>query len=134
MRRHLFLWPFNVVPIIEFCSPPHLLLVCSYWTGYELVWQPIVISPFFFFTFFKNINSKTFKLFYIFYITSVIFYYYSNKKIHYKTKLFHFSIKHSQILYHINHFLLHNTQIFHNPITYQTSPYMFLHVIFSLAI
>jgi hypothetical protein len=41
------------------------------------------------------------------------------KKIHYKTKLFHFYIKHSQILYHINHFLLYNTKIFHNTITYQ---------------
>jgi len=40
-----------------------------------------------------------------------IFYYYSNKKTYYKTKLFHFSIKHSQILYHINHFLLNNTNI-----------------------
>jgi hypothetical protein len=71
---------------------------------------------------FLPIKSKTFQLFYTFYITSIIFYYYSNKKIHYKTKLFYFSIKHSQILYHINHFLLYNTQIFHNTITYQTSP------------
>jgi hypothetical protein len=51
-----------------------------------------------------------------------MFYYYSNKKIHFKTKHFHFSIKHSQILYHINHFLFYNTQIVHNTITYQTSP------------
>jgi hypothetical protein len=51
----------------------------------------------------KNIKSKTFLLFYTFYITSII---YSTKKTHYKIKLFHFSIKYSQIFYHINHFLL----------------------------
>jgi hypothetical protein len=60
----------------------------------------------FHFTSSKNIKSKTFLLFYTFYITSIIFYYYPNKKTHYKTKLFHFSIKYSQIFYHINHFLL----------------------------
>jgi len=43
------------------------------------------------------------------------------KKIHYKTKLFHFSIKHSQILYHINFFLL---LFIYNTTTYQTSPYL----------
>jgi hypothetical protein len=83
------------------------------------------ILPLFLFTSSKKINSKIFQLFYTFYITSIIFYYYSNKKIHYKTKLFHFSIKYFQILYHINHFLLYNTKIFHNTTTYQTTPKVF---------
>jgi hypothetical protein len=69
-----------------------------------LVTQPNNFN--FHFTSPKKIKSKTFQLFYTFYITSIIFYYYSNKKTHYKTKLFHVSIKHSQILYHINHLLL----------------------------
>jgi hypothetical protein len=48
------------------------------------------------------------------------FYYYLNKKIHYKTKLFHFFIKNSLILYHINHFLLLFKLIFYFTLTYQT--------------
>jgi hypothetical protein len=39
-----------------------------------------------------------------------------------QTKLFHFSIKHFLILYHINHLLLLFKQLFHNTITYQTGP------------
>jgi len=45
----------------------------------------------------KITNFKTFQL----YITSIIFYYYFNKKIHYKTKFFHFSIQILFTLYHI---------------------------------
>jgi hypothetical protein len=45
----------------------------------------------FHFTSSKNIKSKTFLLFYTFYITSIIFYYYSTKKINYKTNYKTFS-------------------------------------------
>jgi hypothetical protein len=85
---------------------------------FGLVWQTTQTLPLFFFQFSKKKNSNFFTLFIShqsFFIIIQI------KKPTTKQNFFHFFIKHSQILYHINHFLLHNTQIFHNTITYQIS-------------
>jgi hypothetical protein len=49
--------------------------------------------PSFIFTFRKNNQLQNIQTFFTFYITSIIFYYYSNKKIHYNTKFFHFQYK-----------------------------------------
>jgi uncharacterized membrane protein len=50
----------------------------------------LLFSLFIFFNINQHQNIPTF---FTFYITSIIFYYYSNKKIHYNPKLFHFSIQ-----------------------------------------
>jgi len=56
---------------------------------------PVTIHNFlyFIFTFFNNNQHQNIPTFFTFYITSILFYYYSNKKIHYNTKLLHFSIQ-----------------------------------------
>jgi hypothetical protein len=78
-------------------------------------------SFYFFFLFLSKISNKKYSNFFIFFILHQLFFIIIQiKKIIIKQNFF---IKHFQILYHINHFLLHNTQIFHNPITYQTSPH-----------
>jgi len=94
------------------------LALCLGFIG--LVWQTTQTLPLFFFS--TSPEKKHSNFFTLFISHQSFFIIIQIKKTHYKTKLFHFSIKHSQILYHINHFLLHNTQIFHNKITYQTGP------------
>jgi hypothetical protein len=56
---------------------------------------------YFIFTFSNNNQYQNIFTFFTFYIISIIFYYYSNKKIHYNTKLFHFSIQIFFTLYYI---------------------------------
>jgi hypothetical protein len=80
------------------------------------------LSIFFFSLLPKKLNKKILTFLHFFISHQLYFITIQIKKTHYKTKLFHFSIKHSQILYHINHLLLYNTQIFYNIITYQTYP------------
>jgi hypothetical protein len=55
----------------------------------------------------KKHQLKTFLTFFTFYITSTIFYYYLNKKIHYKTK--------KNLLFHINYlyFISHQSLFTH---------------------
>jgi hypothetical protein len=114
------LWDF----IGECFLPPHPLLEASCQPNIVgLVWQASVKFQIHFSLLQKKNQIKNILTFLHFlHITSITFYYYSNKKTYSKTKLLHFFIKHSQILYHINHFLLLFKQIFHYTITYQTPP------------
>jgi hypothetical protein len=72
--------------------------------------------PLYFFSFLPKKSNPKHSIFLFlfsfltFYITLIIFYYYSNKKTHYKIKLFHFSIKQFQtFIYFILHKLLFTT-------------------------
>jgi len=85
------LWRFDMLMAMIYIFP-QVLFSPQYLASHPITHNYLFIHQI------KNIST--------FFIISIIFYYYSNKKIHYKTKLFYFSIKHSQILYHINYFLL----------------------------
>jgi hypothetical protein len=97
----------------NFFSFLFLLWMDFFWTSMRVCRAPLQktvvlitvhVTFFFFFTFLYFlilINVKTFLFLFIFYITSIIFYYYLNKKIHYNTKLFHFSIQILFTLYRI---------------------------------
>jgi hypothetical protein len=73
-------------------------------------------SIYFFFHLFQKYQIKIILIFlhFLYHITIQM------KTLTTKQFFFYFSIKHSQILYHINHLLLLFKQIFHNTHTYQT--------------
>jgi hypothetical protein len=81
------------------------------------------LSLFFFSLLSKISNKKHFNFFTLFISHQSYFITIKIKKPTKKQNFFHFSIKHSIILYPIHHFLLYNTQIFQNTITYQTGTY-----------
>ena len=55
---------------------------------------------------FNSNQLKNIFTFFTFYIALITYYYYSNKKNHYKTNFFTFVYKKFENLYYINHFLL----------------------------
>jgi hypothetical protein len=82
----------------------------------------IHITFFHFFTFFKNNQYENIFIFFTFYIISIIFYYYSNKKIHYHTNFFFTFYTFCFILYHFSLNLKLTTTILLRRNTCQTSP------------
>jgi hypothetical protein len=78
----------------------NMVIVATFGKDVAMIGQCLSFS-FYFFTFSNNNQHQNIFTFSIFYITSIIFYYYSNKKIYHNTKLFHFFIQILFTLYHI---------------------------------
>jgi hypothetical protein len=73
----------------------------------------------------KTSKKKFFKInpnIFIFYITSITFYHFSNKKITTKQKISLFYIKHSYFFFSYQSNLLQYQSTSSNPITFQTQP------------
>jgi hypothetical protein len=88
-------------------------LVCLVPVHYRVVLVNVDILFFSLFQISNNNRHQNILTFFTFYITSIIFYYYSNKKIHYNTNFFTFLYKF--FLFYITSSLFTNSKI-NNPL------------------